>query len=219
MTLQTLFADEIKGLFLNFRLLNYTEWCCVGQNPNFQRKICYMKLSLLFFLSLITFGFLAAPVQGQSLPEPRQSPLGLSRAMLGDVYVKVIYGRPYTRNREIFGSLVPYGEVWRTGANEATEITFTGGLTIADNSLEAGTYSLFTIPNEDEWTIIINKQLGQWGSYGYNREYDVVRFNVPRQDSPEHTELFTISIDKANETTGYLVMQWERTKIEIPLTK
>ncbi|MCH8556800.1 MAG: DUF2911 domain-containing protein [Balneolia bacterium] len=178
-----------------------------------------MKLSLLFFLSLLTFGFLAAPAQGQSLPEPRQSPLGLSRAMLGDVYVKVIYGRPYARDREIFGSLVPFGEVWRTGANEATEITFTGGLTIADHSLEAGTYSLFTIPGDDEWTIIINQQLGQWGSYGYNREYDVVRFNVPRQRSSEYNDLFTISIDKSNDTTGYLVIEWERTRIEIPLSK
>ncbi len=178
-----------------------------------------MKLSLLFFLSLLAVGFLAAPAHGQSLPEPRQSPLGLSRAMIGDVYVKVIYGRPYARDREIFGSLVPFGEVWRTGANEATEITLTGGINFGDQELEPGTYSLFTIPGQNNWTIILNKQLGQWGSYAYNRDYDLARFTIPAGEAVEYTDLFTISIEKTNDTSGHLVIEWENTRLEIPVSK
>jgi hypothetical protein len=81
--------------------------------------------------------------------------------------VKVTYGQPSKKGRVIFGDLVPYGEVWRTGANEATEITFSSDVVISGKTIKAGTYTLFTIPQKNTWTIILNSELKQWGSYGY----------------------------------------------------
>jgi len=178
-----------------------------------------MKVYLPFLLAALLIGFLASAAQGQSLPEPRQSPVGVSRAMLGDAYVKVVYGRPYARDRKIFGSLVPHGEVWRTGANEATEITLTDDLNVSGKKLEAGTYSVFTIPESNQWTIIFNSKLGQWGSYSYNRDHDVLRVNVPVSQTPEPVDIFTISVEKEDETSGHIVLEWERTRIEVPLEK
>jgi hypothetical protein len=174
-----------------------------------------MKSAILsvLFLSL----FLIADAFSQSLPEPRQSPVGLTRMLIDDCYVKVIYGRPSVREREIFGSLVPYGEVWRTGANEATEITTTGDITFGDNLLPAGTYSLFTIPEEDTWTIILNEQLGQWGSYTYNHDRDVFRIQAESERMNEKTEMFTILLESDNDKKGRMTFEWEHTRVVIPI--
>lgn len=175
-----------------------------------------MKSTLPFLLILFLFGYFAPSANAQSLPEPRQSPLGVARAMMGDTYIKVIYGRPSVRDREIFGSLVPFGEVWRTGANEATEIILTDDITIEGQNLEAGMYSVFTIPERDTWTVIFNRQLGQWGSYSYDKNHDAIRISVPVNRTSNKTEMFTISFEKdEDETEGHLVMQWENSKIQL----
>jgi hypothetical protein len=96
-----------------------------------------------------------------------------------DTYIKITYCQPRTRGREIFGALVPYGQVWRTGANEATEITLTKDVFINGMMITAGTYSVFTIPDKEKWVIIFNKELGLWGSYNYNYKNDLIRFEVP----------------------------------------
>lgn len=178
-----------------------------------------MKSIVLFAVFLLTLGFTVPHAEAQSLPEPRQSPLGLSRTMLGDTYVKVIYGRPYVRDRQIFGSLVPYGEVWRTGANESTEITLTGDVFFDSTPLPAGTYSVFTVPGPDEWTVILNSQLGLWGSYAYNSAFDVLRTRVPVKRTADKSEIFTISLDKQDEENVLLIMEWERTRVELPIRK
>ncbi|NNE34204.1 MAG: DUF2911 domain-containing protein, partial [Rhodothermales bacterium] len=117
------------------------------------------------------------------------SPMAIAAVTLDDgTYVKIVYSSPRKRGREIFGGLVPYGEVWRTGANEATELTVTNGVLLNGNVLAAGTYALFTIPGDEQWTVIINRNLGQWGAYDYDPEADVVRFNVP-----------ALTIDKMHE--------------------
>lgn len=169
-------------------------------------------------LSVIFFSFfLVSDVFAQSLPEPRQSPVGLTRMIIDDCYVKVIYGRPSVRERDIFGSLVPFGEVWRTGANEATEITTTGDITFGGNRLPAGTYSMFTIPGEESWTIILNEQLGQWGSYTYSQERDVFRIQANVQKTHEKTEMFTILLESNTNSTGTMTMEWEHTRIVVPI--
>ncbi len=174
-----------------------------------------MKSALL---SVIFFSFLLlSDAFSQSLPEPRQSPVGLTRMIIDDCYVKVIYGRPSVREREIFGSLVPFGEVWRTGANEATELTTTGDITFGGNHLPAGTYSMFTIPGENSWTIILNEQLGQWGSYTYSQDRDVFRIQADVQKTDEKTEMFTILLESNTNSTGTMTMEWEHTRIVVPI--
>ncbi|HEY3385775.1 MAG TPA: DUF2911 domain-containing protein, partial [Saprospiraceae bacterium] len=134
-----------------------------------------------------------------------------------DSYLKITYCQPKKRGREIFGKLVPYGQVWRTGANEATEITLTRDIFVQDTLLSAGTYSLFTIPEKSFWTIIINKDLGQWGSYNYNPKMDVMRLKVPIYNTGnEFYEAFTIQIDQRNNVADLLLL-WDKTKIKLPL--
>lgn len=181
-----------------------------------------MKHALLcasVLAGLLLLAGLPQIAHGQSLPEPRQSPLGLSRVMLDDdSYVKVVYGRPQVREREIFGQLIPFGEIWRTGANEATEITFTRDVQIAGERLEEGTYSLFTIPERDSWTIIFNRQLGSWGAYSYDEDADVMRTQVPVQTTDEPVEAFTIMFEQQEgEEQAVMVMKWESTQVELLL--
>lgn len=173
--------------------------------------------SILFVLLLLVS--LPQIGQAQSLPEPRQSPLGLSRVMLDDdSYVKIVYGRPQMREREVFGQLVPYGEVWRTGANEATEITLTEPVLVEGERLDAGTYSVFSIPEEDSWIIIFNRQLGSWGAYSYDQAADVLRTEVPVQTIGEPVEAFTIMFEQEEgEERANLVMRWETTHVELLL--
>lgn len=146
----------------------------------------------------------------------RTSPLALVTAKSKDTYLKITYGQPQKKGREIFGTLVPFGQVWRTGANEATEMTITRDITMNSILLKAGTYSIFTIPQNDHWTIIINSELGLWGSYNYNSKLDVFRFDVPVKTSEKVYEAFTIAIDQRNELAD-LIMQWDSTKILIPI--
>ena len=121
------------------------------------------------------------------------SPEDVAKYNKNGLSIKVYYCQPSKKDREIFGSaagaLVPFGKVWRTGANEATEIEFNQALTIQGKELEAGRYSIFTIPEEDHWTVIFNKDLGQWGAFDYNPELDVLRVEVPSQKEEVFNEV------------------------------
>jgi len=148
--------------------------------------------------------------------KPRASPMTIAATRYKNTYVKITFGQPQKKGREIFGALVPFGQLWRTGANEATEITLTKDLYVNGIILKPGTYSLFTIPDKIKWTIIINSELGLWGSYNYNQKLDVMRFDVPVQNLDEVYEAFTIKIDQNNDKAE-LSMIWDRTKISIPI--
>jgi hypothetical protein len=128
--------------------------------------------------------------------------------------VKISYGQPSKRNREIFGKLVPYGEVWRTGANEATEITFAKDATFGGKPVKAGTYTLFTIPGEKEWTFILNSTLKQWGAFKYDqiKGNDVLKVKVPAATLSSPVEKLTITLP-ANK----LLLEWDKTKVEVPI--
>lgn len=152
-------------------------------------------------------------------PEPRPSPVSIAATKLdGETYVRVVYGSPRMRGREVFGGLVPFGEVWRTGANEATEITVDGPVIIGGERVETGTYALFTIPTPHEWTIILNRGLGQWGAYAYDDSADVVRFTVPVSTSRAQHEAFTVRFDEADSGTN-LVLIWDRTRVDVPIAR
>lgn len=153
----------------------------------------------------------------QQAIKPRLSPAAIVTAKYKDTYIKITYGQPHKRGREVFGKLVPFNEVWRTGANEATEITLTRDAYLAGNQIPAGTYTLFTIPEPEKWTIIINKENGLWGSYNYNAKLDLVRFDVPVGETGNTTyEAFTIVIDQRNNVADLLLF-WDKTKISIPI--
>lgn len=153
----------------------------------------------------------------QDTNKPRKSPLALTTARYKNAYIKIIYGQPAKNGRDIFGSLVPFGQVWRTGANEATEMTLTKDIYINGTLLKAGTYSIFTIPEKIKWTIIINSEVGLWGSYNYNEKLDVLRFDAPVQDTGEQMyESFTMALDQNNDKVELDIM-WDRTKISIPI--
>lgn len=165
---------------------------------------------------LILMALVSTELWGQEALKPRPSPLEMVTMKYDDVYIKITYGRPHKRGRNIFGDLQPFGEIWRTGANEATEITITKAIKIAGNTLKAGTYTLFTIPHQDRWTIILNSELGQWGAYNYNEKFDVLRFDVTTSSTETVYEPFTIGFDQKAKSAD-LVMMWDQTKITIPI--
>jgi len=165
---------------------------------------------LIFILCISSISY------AQDQVPARPSPLAVVTAKSKDSYLKITYSQPQKHGREIFGKLVPYGQVWRTGANEATEITITKDILLNSILLKAGTYSIFTIPQKDVWTLIINSELGLWGSYNYNQRLDVFRFDVPVKTSDKICEAFTIAIDQRNELAD-LIIQWDLAKISVPI--
>jgi hypothetical protein len=132
--------------------------------------------------------------------------------------VRVTYSRPAKKGREVFVKLAPLNEVWRTGANESTEIRFYRDVTIQGRTVKAGTYSLFTIPNDTEWTIIINSDLDFWGAYSYNEAHDLLRVKVPVKKSEDIIEDFSIKFRKGKDNEAIMMLGWDTTIVEVPIS-
>lgn len=141
----------------------------------------------------------------------RASKNGRLEGELGGVPVVVEYGRPQTKGRAIFGGLVPYGEVWRTGADEATTVRFEAPARIGETTVEPGTYALFTIPGEKSWTFILNRVARQWGAYKYDEKADVVRVSA-KPSKAEMTEVLSFETDG-----NRLVMKWADVAVGLPI--
>ena len=141
--------------------------------------------------------------------------VALFRGENNEPVARVLYSRPQTRDREIFGSLVPYGEVWRTGANEATEITFYEDLMVGGKTIKKGTYTLFTIPGEKEWTIILNNSTNIWGAYDYQVEKDVARITAPVRKSPVPIDALSMSFAESNDGAN-LYIGWDESYVKVP---
>lgn len=131
--------------------------------------------------------------------------------------VKVYYSRPVKNGREVFGKMAPYDKVWRLGANEAVEFKAYQGLTIGGKKIKAGAYSMFAIPGETEWTIILNSDLDYWGAYGYQEKNDVVRFTVPSKSLAEVVEAFSIRFGDLGDNAAVMRIAWDQTMVEIPM--
>ena len=131
--------------------------------------------------------------------------------------IEITYSRPSIRGRKIFGDLVQYGNVWRTGANSATKIKFGEDVNFNGNKVKAGEYALYTIPNKDSWEIILNTGVGNWGADGYNKETDVLRFSVKPVPMEGVCQTFSIGITDISYSTCKLEMMWEKVKIQIPI--
>jgi len=149
--------------------------------------------------------------------ETRKSPIAIASIKSNSTYIKVVYGQPYRRGRTIFGDLEPWGQVWRTGANEATEITITNTILMGDEAISPGTYALFTIPEPDSFTVILNHELGQWGAFNYNPERDYKRMKFPVTDLDEPVEAFTIEFSKAQYSTTTMSLKWGLVQVDIPI--
>ncbi len=148
---------------------------------------------------------------------PRASQYSEVEQTIGITEVEVEYFRPNKRDRNIFGELVPYGEVWRTGANEATKIEFSLPVKFAGTSVDSGAYAFFTIPGAKEWTVILNKNYGQWGSGEYDSTQDVARALIPVINTSNITETFSISFDNVLGNKADLILKWDNVKLVIPI--
>jgi hypothetical protein len=142
----------------------------------------------------------------------------LFRGENNEPLAKVLYSRPQTRDREIFGNLVPYGKVWRTGANEATEITLYNDMTVGGKRIKKGTYTLFTIPQKDEWTIILNNSTNIWGAYDYHVEQDVARITVPVRQAKTPIDALSMGFTPI-ENGAKLQIGWDDSFVEVPFKR
>lgn len=129
--------------------------------------------------------------------------------------ISVRYGRPYKKGRVIFGGLEPYGKVYRCGADSATTITFDKDASVGGKPLRAGTYTLFVIPNEQNWTIILNSQLGQWGAFDYDKykDKDILQVDVPVKKLDNIVEQLTISLPPSA-----MVIEWDNVQVSVPVS-
>ncbi len=150
-------------------------------------------------------------------PLARKSPMAVARTTVADTYLKIVYGTPLKRGRIVFGALEPFGQVWRLGANETTELTVSGPVTFGGVDLDAGTYSLFAIPEPDKWTIIVNKGLGQWGAYDYDEALDVSRFERPMKSAVKTYEALTVWFDEPTESSTSVHFAWDQTEVTVPI--
>jgi hypothetical protein len=170
---------------------------------------------------------LAVAVAAQQDKSKRPSPPGQAEVTLQGQQITVDYSRPKIRNpktgepRHIFGSgtgfVVPYGKVWRLGANEATTMKTQANLDINGKQLPAGTYTLFAIPNEDHWTLIVSKKTGEWGIPYPGDEYDLFRTDVPTSKLDSPVQEFTISFEKSGDDAATMNMDWENTRVSAPI--
>ena len=172
---------------------------------------------MLAFAALFASAALAAAPATAQQGQPPLSPPAKATGSIGAHEVTVDYGSPRVRGRKIMGGLVPYGKVWRTGANAATTLTTSGDLMIGNLHVPAGKYTLFTIPGETEWTLIVNKQTGQWGT-NYDQAQDLGRvpMKVGKLDAPR--EEMTIAIRPGEAGKGTLAIEWESTAATVDVT-
>lgn len=185
-----------------------------------------MKQSILLgaFLALsavaatvLTVDSHAQPAQETKLDFPQASPAASFKQRVGTTDIQVEYARPGVKGRKIYGGLVPYGEVWRTGANAATKITFSTDVKFGGKAVPAGTYSLATIPGASEWTVILNKATDGWGAYSYDEKQDLVRVTAKPVPLADLVESFSIGMTDLRDDSGVLTMDWEKTRVPVKI--
>jgi hypothetical protein len=172
------------------------------------------KAGILTFCLL----FSAAVATAQSHAEPKKvlSPAATAKATIGGGTITIDYSAPSKRERAIMGALVPWGKLWRTGANAATTLTTDRDLMIGSLHVPAGKYTLFTIPNEKEWTLVVSTQSGLWGTGGYDEAKDLGRVAMTVKPVPETVETFTMGLAPSG-ANGTLSMKWENTEATVPV--
>lgn len=168
-----------------------------------------MKKQSILVVMMFTLLSIGATAQDKSMP----SPPAKATATIDGITVTIDYHQPSAKGRKVMGALVPFGEVWRTGANATTSIDFSANAKVEGQAVPKGKYGLYTIPGENEWVIIINKDI-KWGHYDYTDKADVQRVKVKPSKSASFVETFTISIKDGN-----VVMEWENTSVSFKISK
>lgn len=170
-----------------------------------------ISCTLLFAAAALT------TATAQELKLPALSPSAKITQSFSTSDIEIAYSRPSMRGRKVFGDLVPYNHVWRTGANGATRIKFGEAVQIAGQEVAAGEYAIYTIPGKEQWEVIFNKGIGNWGASGYDKKDDIVRFLTKSSRTSTVTETFTIQIANISFNTCEIEIAWENTKITIPV--
>ena len=168
------------------------------------------KLRFLILPCMLLLAALCASAQSTQLDLPRQSQKAQIMQRIGITDVTIVYHRPLVDGRKIFGGLVPYGEVWRTGANPATTLITAANLKIGTLDVPAGTYTIYTLPSASQWLLIVNKQTGQWGTV-YNKDQDLGRTPMQSKTLPAPQEKMSISFENTSGNTTELHIKWETT--------
>ncbi|MDZ7767435.1 MAG: DUF2911 domain-containing protein [Melioribacteraceae bacterium] len=169
-------------------------------------------MNKFFLFTILVFFTLTITTVSQDDP-PRLSPKASVSQVIGYTEVSITYSRPGVKERDIWGGLVPYNQVWRTGANEATTIEFNNDVVINGNEVPKGKYGLFTIPGENKWTIILNKVWDQWGAFNYNAEEDFLRFNAKPEKS-DFTPRLLFTFEYVSPYSANVLLEWNH--IEVP---
>jgi hypothetical protein len=173
------------------------------------KKSTFLLASMLF-VSTITFA--------QEVKTPAPSPTQTIKQDFALSSIEINYSRPNTKGRTIFGDLVPYGKLWRTGANGVSKITFGEDVKFGGVPVKAGTYALYTIPGQSEWEVILNEGLDNWGVDGYKATDDVAKFKVKSMNTGFNTDSFTMQIGKITSNSAEIALVWEKTAIIMPVT-
>ena len=176
-----------------------------------------MKKTILLSIMLLQSVIIVAQDKVQiRLTAP--SPAASFEQEVGSAKIKMTYSRPLVRGRKIFGELVPFDKLWRTGASDCTVITTSEDISFGSNVLKAGSYSIFSIPSTKEWTIIVNTDTTLHGETGYDEKKDIMRFKVPIEKSPNFYESFTIELNDINSKgEAFIKILWENTMVKIPI--
>jgi hypothetical protein len=174
-----------------------------------QRK--QLAVGVLFVMLIAVLAVAQQPPQDKS---KRPSPPATAEVTLKNKKVTIDYSRPSLKGRKVGQELAPYGQVWRTGANEATALMTEIDLNIGGVKVPAGKYTLYTLPSEGTWKLIINKQTGQWGTK-YDEAQDLGRVDMKKSALPQSVEQFTIAFDKKSESVSDLNLDWENTRVSV----
>jgi hypothetical protein len=179
-----------------------------------------MKIAKHFLMAMFMVALLSEYAEAQKLPglDPSPADIAIMRTegpKKGDMVFKITYGRPSKKGRTMLGGTEKFGEVWRLGANESTEIKVYRDVTFGDKKITPGTYTLYAIPNQNEWTLIFNSKLDTWGAFQYEKEKDVARISFPTSKTDSEVEAFTIACDGSGGS-GTMAMAWENTMVKVP---
>lgn len=181
----------------------------VAQIKNQQKR---MKKLLLAAFCAVTMG-----VQAQNIKTPAPSPTQTIKEDFALSSIELTYSRPSAKGRVIFGDLVPYGKIWRTGANVATRVTFGEDVKVGGVAVKAGAYALYSVPNANEWEIILNKGVNNGGLNGYKESDDVARFKVKPMALGQAVEMFTMQVANQTANSADIQISWEKTAVNIPV--
>jgi hypothetical protein len=173
------------------------------------KKIFYAIVATL----LVNFG-----ADAQAIKTPAPSTTQTIKQDFALSSIEIVYSRPNMKGRVVFGDLAPLGKLWRTGANAATKVTFGEDVKVGGVAVKAGAYVLYTVPNKDEWEVILNKGLNNWGVDGYKSEEDVAKFKVKPMTLPMNVETFTMQITDVMPASANIQIMWEKTGVSFPVT-